>query len=59
MKDMDTLEKLKLFEDTMQVVDRLRIAGEKDSAKHVHELWTLAKQLGTEVRRLRKEKNHG
>ena len=55
MKDIDIVEKLKLFEDTMQVVDHLRIAGEKDSAKHLHELWTLAKHLGTEIRRLRKE----
>ena len=57
MKEIDLLEKLKLFEDTMQVVDRLRIAGEKDSAKHVHELWMLTRQLGAEVKRLRKEKS--
>ena len=57
MKDIDMVEKLKLFEDTMQVVDHLRIAGEKNSAKHLHELWTLAKHLGAEVKRLRKEKN--
>ena len=56
MKEIDLLEKLKLFEDTMQIVDRLRIAGEKDSAKHVHELWMLTRQLGAEVKRLRKEK---
>ena len=57
MKDIDILEKLKLFEDTMQVINRLKIVGDKESAAHLHALWTLAKQLGTEVRRLRKEKN--
>jgi len=56
MKEIDLIEKLKLFEDTMQVVDRLKINGEKDSAKHLHELWMLTRQLGAEVKRLRKEK---
>ena len=56
MKEIDLIERLKLFEDTMQVIDHLKIKGEKASAKHLHELWTLAKQLGTEVKRLRKEK---
>lgn len=56
MKDMDSLERLKLFEDTMQVVDHLKIAGEKNSAKHLQELWALTRQLGREVKQLRKEK---
>ena len=56
MKEIDLLEKLKLFEDTMQVINHLKSAGDKESAVHLHALWTLAKQLGTEVRRLRKEK---
>lgn len=57
MKEIDFIERLKLFEDTMQVVDRLKINGEKDSAKHLQELWMLTRQLGAEVKRLRKEKN--
>jgi len=56
MKEIDFIERLKLFEDTMQVVDRLKINGKKDSAKHLHELWMLTRQLGAEVKRLRKEK---
>ena len=56
MKEMDVLEKLKLFEDTMQVIDHLKIVGEKTSAKHLQELWILTRQLGAEVKRLRKEK---
>ncbi len=56
MKEIDLIERLKLFEDTMQVIDHLKIKGEKASAKHLQELWMLTRQLGAEVKRLRKEK---
>lgn len=56
MKEIDLIERLKLFEDTMQVIDHLKINGEKASAKHLQELWMLTRQLGAEVKRLRKEK---
>jgi len=54
MKEIDILIRLKSFDDTMEVIKKLKDLGLIDQAKHLHELWTLAKQLGTEVRRLRK-----
>ncbi len=55
MREIDLLEKLKAFDDTMDIVKDLKGFGHEVPAKHLHELWTLAKHLGTEVRRLRKE----
>ena len=57
MKDMDTLEKLKLFEDTLDIVKELKGGGMDSQAKHLQELWMLTRQLGAEVKRLRKGKS--
>ena len=57
MKDFDLLDKLRTFDDTMDYVNYLKGQKEVDVAKHLHELWTLSKHLGTEVKRLRKAKN--
>jgi hypothetical protein len=56
MKDMDPIEKLKLFEDTLEIVQQLKGGGWEAHAKHLQELWALTRQLGREVRQLRKEK---
>ena len=56
MKDFDLLDKLRTFDDTMDYVKYLRDQKEMDVAKHLHELWTLSKHLGTEVKRLRGKK---
>jgi hypothetical protein len=56
MKDMDTIEKLKLFEDTTRIVKELKGGGWEAHAKHLQELWILTRQLGAEVKRLRKDK---
>lgn len=55
MKEIDLLDKLKTFDDTLDFVAELRLTGHAGAAKHLHELWTLSKHLGTEIRRLRKE----
>jgi len=52
MKDIDVLDKLRAFDDTMAYVNQLKGT---DAGKHLHELWKVAKELGTEVRKLRKE----
>ena len=52
MRDTDLLDKLRAFDDTMTYVNALKGS---DASKHMHELWKVAKELGTEVRRLRKE----
>ena len=54
MKEIDLLTRLKSFDDTLEIVKDLKAAGLDEYAKHLHELWTLSKHLGTEVRRLRK-----
>lgn len=54
MREFDLIDRLKTFDDTMQYVNFLKNSGQIDTAKQLHELWTLAKQLGTEVKRLRK-----
>ena len=59
MKDIDMVEKLTLFEDTSDIVKELKGGGMDSQAKHLQELWMLTRQLGAEVKRLRKEKNHG
>jgi hypothetical protein len=56
MKDMDPIEKLKLFEDTTQIIKQLKGGGWDTHAKHLQELWSLTRQLGAEVKKLRKEK---
>lgn len=56
MKDIDALEKLKLFEDTPNIVKELKGGGWDAHARHLQELWVLTRQLGAEVKRLRKEK---
>ena len=54
MKEIDLIDRLRTFDDTMQYVNFLKNSGQIETAKQLHELWTLAKQLGTEVKRLRK-----
>jgi hypothetical protein len=54
MKEFDLIDRLRTFDDTMQYVNFLKNSGQIETAKQLHELWTLAKQLGTEVKRLRK-----
>lgn len=56
MKDIDALEKLKLFEDTPNIVKELKSGGCEAQAKHLQELWALTRQLAREVKQLRKEK---
>ena len=51
---LDVLDRMKAFEDTPQVVEELRLAGEFPPALHLEELWTLTKKLAAEVRKLRK-----
>ena len=53
MKKLDALDKLRTFDDTMTYVNTLKNYGHLDEAKHMHMLWKVAKELGTEVRRTR------
>lgn len=55
MKDIDIFAKLKLFQDTLSVVNSLKEKGNKEEARHLQELWMLTRQLGAEVKHLRKE----
>jgi hypothetical protein len=57
MREIDLLEKLKAFDDTMEIVQQLKGGGWEAHAKHLHELWTVSKHLATEVRRLRKKES--
>lgn len=62
MREIDVLDKLKAFDDTMTQVNTLKNYGHLNESKHMHMLWKVAKELGTEVRQLRKElkdKKHG
>jgi hypothetical protein len=59
MKDMDAIEKLKLFEDTPNIVKELKGSGWEAYGRHLQELWILTRQLGNEVKRHRKEKANG
>ena len=58
MREIDVLDKLRTFDDTMTHVNTLKENGHLESSKHMHVLWKVAKELGTELRRLRKEKKH-
>jgi len=53
MKKLDPLDKLRTFDDTMTYVEKLKTLGHMNEAKHMHLLWKVAKELGTEVRRTR------
>ena len=51
---LDALDKMRGFEDTPQVVNNLRQLGLVDEAEHLGNLWTVAKKLAAEVRKLRR-----
>jgi len=51
---LDSLDKMRGFEDTPQIVTNLRQLGLFDEATHLANLWTVAKKLAAEVRKSRK-----
>jgi hypothetical protein len=51
---LDSLDKMRGFEDTPQVVINLRQLGLFDEANHLANLWTITKKLAAEVRKARK-----
>jgi hypothetical protein len=54
-KDIDVLKKAEWFEDTPDIVARLKSDGEADVARHLHRMHTYHKALIAEIRKLRKQ----
>lgn len=54
-KEIDVLRRAVWFEDTPQIVDRLKHDGEPEIARHVHKMHIYHKALIAEIRKLRRE----
>ena len=54
-KQMDVLRKAEMFEDTPDIVARLKTDGEEDVARHLHRMHVYHKTLIAEIRKLRRE----
>ena len=54
MKKLDALDRLKLLDDTPELIKQLRQSGHIEQAQHFQELWVVSRQLAAEVRQARK-----
>lgn len=54
-KDIDVLKKADWFDDTPDIVARLKADGEDEVARHLHKMHTYHKALVAEIRKLRKQ----
>lgn len=54
-KDIDVLKKAEWFDDTPDIVARLKADGEDEIARHLHRMHTYHKALVAEIRKLRRQ----
>lgn len=54
-KELDVLRRIVWFEDTPEIVSKLKQLDLKDEAKHLHRMHIYHKNLIAEIRKLRRE----
>lgn len=54
-KDIDVLKKAEWFDDTPEIVERLKADGEVEVARHLHRMHVYHKSLIAEIRKLRRQ----
>lgn len=54
-KEIDVLRRAVWFEDTPQIVERLKNDGEPEIARHLHRMHIYHKNLLSEIKKLRRE----
>jgi len=54
-KDIDVLKKADWFDDTPDIVARLKADGEDEVARHLHKMHIYHKALVAEIRKLRRQ----
>jgi len=54
-KELDVLRRAVWFEDTPEIIQRLKADGEPEIARHLHKMHIYHKSLIAEIRKLRRE----
>lgn len=54
-KELDVLRRAVWFEDTPEIIERLKADGEHEIARHLHKMHIYHKSLIAEIRKLRRE----